>query len=61
MPELVLYKGVMYTFHIFVPEISTIIPEVCQAIVQALKGHMKVSEKIKFYTFMLTVYCKTYI
>jgi hypothetical protein len=55
------YHTLRYIFHISVPAISTIIPEVCQEIVQALKGDVKVSIKITFYTLMLTVYCKTFI
>jgi undecaprenyl pyrophosphate phosphatase UppP len=39
------HHTIMYTIHISVPAILTIIPEVCQAIVQALKGHVKVSKK----------------
>ena len=53
------YHTLMYTFHISVPAISTIIPEMCQAILQALKGHANV--KKMFYIYMLDVYCKTFI
>ena len=35
----------MYIFRISVPAISTIIPEVCQAVIQSLKGYVEVSKK----------------
>lgn len=38
----------------------SIIPEVCQAIIMSLKGHVKESKK-KFHTSVLTVYCKRFI
>jgi len=35
----------MYTFSISVPAISTIIPEVCQALIKSLKGYVEVRNK----------------
>jgi hypothetical protein len=37
------YHTLMYTFHIFVPAVLAIIPEVCQAI-KSLKGYAKLSK-----------------
>jgi len=39
------YLILMYIFHISVTAISTIIPEVCQAVIKSLKGYVKVSKK----------------
>jgi len=39
------YHTLMYIFHISVPGISTIIPEVCQAVIKSLKGYVEVSKK----------------
>jgi len=39
------YHSLMYTFRKSVPAISTIIPDVCQAVIKSLKGYVEVSEK----------------
>jgi hypothetical protein len=48
------YRTLMYVFHISVPAISTIIPEVCQAIIKSLKGYVAVSKK-RFIGIMSTL------
>jgi len=40
-----LYHTLMYIFRLSVPAISTITPEVCQALISALKGYVEVSKK----------------
>jgi len=40
------YHTLMYIFRISVPAISTIIPEVCQAVIKSLKGYVEVSKKV---------------
>jgi len=39
------YHTLMYIFRISVPGISTIIPEVCQAVIKSLTGYVDVSKK----------------
>ena len=40
------YHTLMYIFRLSVPAISTIIPEVCQALIRSLKGYLELSEKV---------------
>ena len=40
------YHTLMYIFRLSVPAISTIIPEVCQALIRSLKGYVEVSKKV---------------
>jgi hypothetical protein len=40
------YHTLMYIFRIFVPAISTIIPEVCQTVIKSLKGYVGLSKKV---------------
>jgi hypothetical protein len=39
------YHTLTYIFRISMPEISTFIPEVCQAVIKSLKGYVEVSRK----------------
>ena len=39
------YHTLMYTFRISVSAMSTIIPEVCQAVIKSLKGYVEVSKR----------------
>jgi hypothetical protein len=48
------YHTLMYIFRISVPTISTIIPEVCQAVVKSLKGYVEISKK-RFIDMMSTL------
>ena len=40
------YHTLMYIFRISVPAISTIIPEVCQAVIKSLKGYVEESKNV---------------
>jgi hypothetical protein len=62
------YHTLMYIFCISVPAISTIIPEVCQAVIKSLKGYVEGSKK-RFIDMMskltnahkcMEVYCTQY-
>jgi len=48
------YHTLMYIFRLSVPAISTIIPEVCQALTRSLKGYVEVSKK-RFIDMMSTL------
>jgi len=48
------YRTLMYIFIISVPAISTVIPEVCQAVIKSLKGYVEVSKK-RFTDMMSTL------
>ena len=39
------HHTLMSIFRISVPAISTIIPEVCQAVIESLKGYVEVTKK----------------
>ena len=49
-----LYHTLMYIFRISVPAISTVIPEVCQAVIESLKGYVEVTKK-RFTDMMSTL------
>jgi len=40
------YHTLMYIFRISVSSISTIIPKVCQTVIQSMKGYVEVSKKV---------------
>ena len=50
------FTSLMYTFRISKQTISTVVPEVCEALISALKGYIKVSKQkgciVKFYFFL---------
>jgi hypothetical protein len=49
------FDSVMLLFRISVPSISKIMPEVCDALVDALKDWVKVSTENNLFTYLLTV------
>jgi hypothetical protein len=49
------YHTLTHIFRISVPAISTIIPEVCQAVIKSLKGCVEVSKKM-FHRYDVNIY-----